>query len=119
MNNKPTEQLIDQYFDCARKIKCPPTMKKNLYQQVSSEKKSWFSARYAMAGLSLVFVTSVIFKISTDNHIQENNLLQAQTDLQIAMHYMNRVSFKSLSSVNNKGIRPGLIVPMAKSVASL
>ncbi|MCF6288268.1 MAG: hypothetical protein L3J53_03405 [Proteobacteria bacterium] len=94
-------------------------MKTNLYQQLATKKTPWFATRYVIAGLSLMLVTSVMFKISSNQPISQDNVMQAQADLQLAMHYMNRVSFKSLSSVNQKGIKPGLIMPMAQSVASL
>lgn len=132
MNEEPAVQPVNQqahaklkqYFDCARKVKCPVSMKENLYKQISSQKphktyRPWFPARLVVAGLSLVFITSVIFKTSNNHPIHNNTLLQAQADLQLAMHYMNRLSFKSLSAVNNQGIKPGLIVPLAKSVATL
>lgn len=123
MNMKSTDKQIEaelkKYFDCVREQKCPPSMKQNLYKQLQINKKhNWWSPRFAVAGLSLVFVSSVIFNI-TNEHKQQQKLDQAQADLQIAMHYMNRVSFKSLSAVNNKGLKPGLIMPLSRSVASL
>ena len=95
-------------------------MKQNLYKQlqIDNAQREWWSPRFAIAGLTLVFVSSVIFNISNTN-TQQLKLDQAQAELQVAMHYMNRVSFKSLSAVNNKGIKPGLIVPLSRSVASL
>jgi hypothetical protein len=71
---KPTEKQIKselkQYFDCARDQKCPSTMQQNLYQQLNiNSSKSWWSPRFAVAGLSLLFVSSVIFNIS-NNHMQ-------------------------------------------------
>jgi len=120
---KPTDKNIQQelnkHFEWARQNKCPPSMQKNLYKNLQIDnKQSWLTPRFAVAGLTLLFVSSVIFNIS-ENKIQQQKLDQAQEDLQIAMHYMNRVSFKPLSAVNNKGIKPGLIMPLSRSVASL
>lgn len=125
MNDKPLEHQVqaelEEYFTCARNQKCPPNMKKNLYDKLELSKRQshWWSPKLAIAGLSLVFVSSVIFKVSNNHSIQQDSIQQAQADLQVAMHYMNRVSLKSLTAVNNKGIRPALIKPLARSVASL
>ncbi len=121
MKKKLTEQQIQaelkNYFNTARKQKCPENMQKNLYNQLQINTKSWFSPRFAVAGLSFLFVASVIFN-TTNNHSQQQ-FDQAQADLQVAMHYMNRVSLKSLSAVNNKGLKPGLIMPLSRSMAAL
>ena len=125
MNDYSKEQLIqaeiDQYFKNSKNLKCPASMKKNLYQEISNNRTgfSWFPNKIAMAGISLVFITSVAFKISHNQLTQKESLNQAQAELMVAMHYINRVSFKSLSSVNNNGIKPGLIKPLATSVAQL
>jgi len=113
------EDGLDDYFECAGKRKCPPSMKHNLYAQIAKEKKtSWFNPRLAMAGLSMVFVSAVVFTVS-NKHQQQEQLMQAQAELQVAMHYINQVSMKSLSAVNTNGIKPGLIRPLAKTYASL
>jgi len=115
------EAEIEHFFKCSKQFKCPPSMKKNLYQHISDNKTkfSWLPSKLVMASLSLVFVSSVAFKISNDRSVQEDSIIQAQAELQIAMHYINQVSFKSLSSINNNGIKPGLIKPLARSVALL
>ena len=81
-----------------------------------------------------MFLLSLLVVITNDNqsfgnliqphtviktNLQNKQLLQAQNELNIAMQYINRVSFKSLASVNNKGIQPAVIKPMAKSMASI
>ncbi len=110
---------LDNYFNCASKRTCPPSMKQNLYAQIAKEKKSsWFNPRLAIAGLSMVFVSALVINISS-RHQQQEQLMQAQADLQVAMHYINQVSMKSLSAVNTNGIKPGLIKPLAKTYASL
>ena len=123
MKKKLTEQQIQEglknYFKTARQQKCPESMQKNLYSKLQIDRRSsWWSPRFAVAGLSFVFVTSVLFTISK-NHSQQLKLDQAQADMQVAMHYMNRVAFKSLSSVNNKGLKPGLIMPLSRSMATM
>ena len=124
MNEQRSEQHIDSelkhYFALAKAQKCPPSMKKNLYSQLPVGKpRLWQPTRLALAGISLVFVTSVLFKFNAYQQDKHHELLQAQADLEVAMHYMNRVSLKSITSVHNKGIKPGLIKPLAKSVAAL
>lgn len=121
---KQVEAELEHYFDCARSQKCPANMKKSLYERIASEnKQSWFTPKFALMALSLVFVGSVMFKITnlplTPTPKQAIDLKQGQADLQVAMHYMNQVSLKSLSEVNNRGIKPGLIRPLAISMASL
>lgn len=112
---------LDNYFSCARKQKCPPSMKTKLYDEIGLNKaqSSWWSPKLAVAGLSLVFMSSVVFKITSNHQIEQDSLAVAQADLQIAMHYINQVSLKSLSSINNKGIKPGIIKPLARTYASL
>ena len=120
-NDKNIEQEINNYFNQAKSLRCPKSMKQNLYAEIGLHKKSWFVPKLAIAGLTLVFVTSVLFKISTNTDIKVNTLNneqtldEAQLDLKIAMHYINRVSFKTLSAVNNDGIKPAIIKPLAKS----
>ena len=126
MNNKQLEQNtqknLDNYFEYSRRQKCPSSMKQSLYRKTGiNSNQDWFSfwqpRRFLVAGISLVFVTSVIFKIN--NASQQDELVQAQLDLQVAMHYMNRVSFKPLTAISNDGLKPGLIKPLARSVAML
>lgn len=122
MNSKNNiQEELDNYFACARNQKCPPSMKNDLYNEIglNSKSHSWFPQRIAMAGLSLVFVSSVIFKVSYDHQIQQDNLAQAEVELQIAMHYINQVSMKSLSAINTNGIKPAIIKPLARTYASL
>ena len=112
------EDKLDNYFDCARNKKCPPRMKRKLYAQIASEKKSWFNPRFVMAGMSMAFVSALVINLA-HKHQKQEQLDQAQADLQVAMHYINQVSMKSLSAVNTNGIKPGLIKPLTKTYASL
>ena len=124
MNKDKLEQHIDNelndFFSSARAQKCPSSMKKNLYQQIALSKPPlWQPSRLIVAGLSLALVISVVFKFNKHQYNPDLELLQAQADLEIAMHYVNQVSFKSITSVHTKGLKPGLIKPLAKSVATL
>ncbi|MFK8010692.1 MAG: hypothetical protein AB8B80_01540 [Marinicellaceae bacterium] len=121
MKTKKTnpEQELSNYFNCARNQKCPDSMQQNLYHKLEINNYfSWRLPRLAIAGLTMAFVATLTLNLSNQNNHQEK-LNQAQQDLQVAMHYINRVSFKSLSAVNNKGLKPGLIVPLSRSAASL
>jgi len=110
---------INNYFKNSKNITCPKSMKQNLYAKVFRNKNTWFSYKLAFAGVSLVFVTTVLFNVSYQHKVKTEQLKNAQIELQIAMHYINQVSLKSLSAVNNKGIKPALIKPLARSYASL
>ena len=113
---------IDDYFACARQQKCPKSMKQNLYAQITKQsQRSWLSrisTPLVTAGLTLAFVSVLLFN-TPNKSLEEIDLTQAKVDLQIAMHYINQVSLKSLSSVNSNGIRPGLIQPLARTYAAL
>lgn len=124
MNKDKLEKHIDtkmqHYFASARNQKCPASMKKSLYDEIGLNKPfRWQPSRLIVASLSVVLVTSMVFKFNQHQQNRHNELLQAQDDLQMAMLYINRVSFKSLASVNTKGLKPGLIKPLAKSAATL
>lgn len=94
-------------------------MKKNLYDEIGMNQSfAWWPSRLIVASLSVVLVTSVMFKYNQHQQSRHSELLQAQADLHLAMHYMNRISFKSLATVNTKGLKPGLIKPLAKSAAT-
>ncbi|MCF6318282.1 MAG: hypothetical protein L3J83_03230 [Proteobacteria bacterium] len=127
MNDKQKQikKELGDYFSRARKQKCPASMQNSLYDKIGLSPKpfSWFSPRLAIAGLSLVFVSSFVVKIThqttQDNQIQQNEIETAQAELHIAMHYINQVSMKSLSAVTTNGIKPAIIKPMARTYASL
>ncbi len=93
-------------------------MKTALYENIGlNQNYTWQPSKLLVAGLSTVLVVSMMFTYR--QHNRQNELMQAQADLEVAMHYMNRVSLKSISSVNSNGLTPGLIKPLAKSVATL
>jgi len=119
MKHKAVEQQINleltDYFDKARAIKCPPSMKTGLYQFIglSGHKINW---RPVMA-FCLLFV--VIGGISWQQFSTNKMNLQAEKDMQIAMHYIEKIGFKAFSEVNSHGIRPAIIFPLAKSMAKI
>lgn len=121
MRDNCKDKELEKYFKKAGELKCPPSMKNSLYKKLELSKPGfWSLPRFAIAGISLAFVASFTMLISQHNiHQRELQIEQAQDDLQIAMHYINRVSLKSLSSVNNNGIRPALIKPISKAAVLL
>jgi len=116
-----SDKELEQYFSCARNQKCPPSMKKGLYEKlnINLNKPFWQSPSIVISGLSLVFISSFVLKMNLDISRDNQNLESAQAELQIAMQYMNEISMKSLSAINNKGIKPALVKPLARSVALL
>ncbi len=122
MKTKPTTEnldtQIDDYFKQAGNKTCPKSMKRNLYAEIGLGQSTWFTPKLVLMSFSLALVTSLLLQFSKPDNKQQK-LALAQKEMQIAMHYMNRVSLKSLSAVSNKGIKPGLIKPLARSYASL
>ena len=112
---------LDDFFSCASKQKCPPSMKNNLYKEIGLNRaqSNWWSPKLAVAGLSLVFISSVVFKITNNHRMEQDNLAIARAEIEVAMYYIKQVSFKPLSSISNKGIKPGIIRPLARTYASL
>lgn len=112
---KQVSEELTSYFEQARQIKCPPSMKQNLYANIGLNGKSqWL--RPAMA-FSFVALCSV--GLIWHNQHQQNQLEEAQRDMQIAMHYMQKVSEKALEDTHSLGIKPGIIVPISKSMAQI
>jgi len=114
---KQIERELQCYFNNAKTQKCPPEMKENLYNKLNL-KNSSFSPKLIAAGVSMVFIASITFKISTnklENKGNQHEIDKAHAELQVAIHYINRVSLKSLTAVNNKGIKPAIIKPLAKT----
>lgn len=120
--DKYIDNEIEKYFQSAGNMKCPGSMKKNLYNELNISPGRFFTFPKLATGLTLVFAASIIMKISVDSYQQrqiQQQIDQAETEMQIAMHYFNRVSMKSLSAVNNNGIRPAIIKPLSKTGALL
>ncbi len=106
---------LTNYFEQARKVKCPPSMKQKLYQQIDTKPNhAWFKPAMAF---SLVAVMSL--GLVWQNHQQNQQLAAAERDMQIAMHYMQKISAKTLQDTNTHGIKPAIIVPVSKSMAQI
>lgn len=119
MRKDSIEQQINAeltgYFEQARRYQCPSSMKKNLYQKVGiSQGNLWLKPAMAFS-----FMAVVLSGVLWHNHNQQQQLLQAERDMQVAMHYMQKVSNKTLSGVNTHGIKPAIIVPISKSMAKI
>jgi hypothetical protein len=126
INQETIDKQLKQYFNDAKAVKCPDSMKQNLYAQtIHANNNSWLNNKFVLAGVSMALMVTVFIKTNTyqatidKTNLQNKQLLQAQNELNIAMQYINRVSFKSLASVKNKGIQPAVIRPMARSLASI
>lgn len=112
---KQVSEELTTYFEQARLVKCPPTMKQNLYAQVGLDKSlQWFKPALAFS-----FVAMCSVGLVWQNQHQQNQLEQAERDMQIAMHYMQKVSEKTLEDTNTLGIKPGIIVPVSKSMSQM
>ncbi|VAW43726.1 hypothetical protein MNBD_GAMMA02-1010 [hydrothermal vent metagenome] len=131
VENQVTEELT-HYFEQARKLKCPPSMKQNLYQKIGINRgANWRSSHWRhanwrhanwlrpAAAFSFVAVFSLGLVWQNHNQIQQDQLATAERDMQIAMHYMQKISAKTLRDVNTHGIKPAIIVPVSKSMARI
>lgn len=111
-----TEELTE-YFEQARQLKCPASMKKNLYAQIGLNKtRQWLQPAMAF---SFVALSSLGLVWHNHNQNQQMVLAQAERDMQIAMHYMQKISEKTLEETNTHGIKPAIIVPVSKSMAQI
>lgn len=106
---------LTSYFEQARQAKCPPSMKQNLYAQIGINNRfSWAQPAMALS-LVAVMVTGFVWH----NVHQDRQLAAAERDMQIAMHYMQKISAKTLHETNTHGIKPAIIVPVSKSMAQI
>lgn len=123
MRKESIDQQINadlaDYFEKAKGHKCPPSMKQGLYQRIGLEKErnhfmhSWFKPAMAFSFVALT-VSGLMWQ-----HNQDQKLIQAEQEMQIAMHYMQKISNKTLGDVSTHGIKPGIIVPLTKSMAKI
>lgn len=113
LDDKNAERILDGYFENARQVQCPKTMKQKLYTETVSKRS--FSGRLAFSGVA----AAAFVAFFSHSMYQQNRINQAQQDLNVAMHYIQKMTFKSLSSVKTNGIQPAVIKPLAKSVASI
>ena len=118
-NEKQVEIALDTYFKNANLARPSVSLQKNLYKKLEiSTSPSLFSGRFAMTGVAVV-AFAVFFTTQLYQNQQQDKLMRAQQELNVAMHYLNKMTFKSLSSVKSNGIQPAVIKPMAKSLASI
>ena len=121
VENQVTEELT-HYFEQARKLKCPPSMKQNLYQKIGINRgTNWRHANWFRPAVAFSFVAVFSLGLVWQNHnqIKQDQLATAERDMQIAMHYMQKISAKTLRDVNTHGIKPAIIVPVSKSMAQI
>ena len=112
---KQVSEELTNYFEQARQVKCPPSMKQNLYDQIGiNQSFEWFKPALAFS-----FVAISALGLVWHQQKQQDLLEQAERDMQIAMHYMQKVSEKTLEDTNTLGIKPGIIVPVSKSMAQI
>ncbi len=119
MRKQSIEQQVSaeltSYFEQARNVKCPPSMKQGLYEKVGlSKTANWWQPAMAFSMVAVMALGMV-----WHNHKQEQQLMAAERDLQIALHYMQKVSSKALEDTHTLGIKPGIIVPVSKSMAQI
>lgn len=121
MRKKTTRNQVNEelthYFKQARQQKCPPSMKQNLYQKIGINRKS----QWLMPALACSFVAVFSLGLVWQNHhqLQQEQLAAAERDMEIAMHYMQKISAKTLEDANTHGIKPAIIVPVSKSMAQI
>ena len=112
---KQVSEELTSFFEQARQIKCPPSMKQNLYAKIGLDRKSqWFQPALAFS-----FVALCSMGLIWHNQYQHDQLEQAERDMQIAMHYMQKISEKALEDTSTLGIKPGIIVPVSKSMSQM
>ncbi len=108
---------LTSYFEQARKAKCPPSMKQKLYEKIGiQQKNAWFKPAMAF---SMVAVLSLGLVWQNHQQTQSEQLAAAERDMQIAMHYMQKISAKTLQDTNTHGIKPAIIVPVSKSMSQM
>ena len=122
VENQVTEELT-HYFEQARKLKCPPSMKQKLYQKIGLNQpgSNWRSSNWFKPAVAFSFVAVFSLGLVWHNHkqMQQDQLAVAERDMQIAMYYMQKISAKTLEDVNTHGIKPAIIVPVSKSMAQI
>lgn len=118
INQQINADLTD-YFEQARRQPCPPSMKRGLYQRIGlSKNQNSFMQQWLKPAMAFSFVAMIASGLLWQ-HNQDQKLLQAEHELQLAMHYMQKVSNKTLGDVNTHGIKPAIIVPLSKSMAKI
>ena len=118
INQQINADLTD-YFERARRKPCPPSMKQGLYQRIGlSKTKNTFMQTWLKPAMAFSFVAMATGGLLWQ-HNQDQKLLAAEQEMQLAMHYMQKISNKTLGDVNTHGIKPAIIVPLTKSMAKI
>lgn len=112
---KQVSEELTSYFEQARQVKCPPSMKQNLYARIGLEK----SYQWLKPAMAFSFVALASVGLVWHHQHQQLQMEQAEREMQIAMHYMQKISVKALEDTNTLGIKPGIIVPVSKSMAQI
>lgn len=112
---KQVSEELTSYFEQARQAKCPPSMKQSLYGKIGLEG----SSQWLKPAMAFSFVALCSVGLIWHNQHQQHRLEQAEKDMQIAMHYMQKVSEKALEDTSTLGIKPGIIVPVSKSMSQM
>lgn len=115
-----TAELTD-YFEQARKVKCPPSMQQNLYAQLGIDQNRWWQSNWAKPAMAFSFMAVFALGLVWQNkqQLKQEQLAAAERDMQIAMHYMQKISEKTLEDANSHGIKPAIIVPVSKSMSQM
>ena len=118
--DKRIESDLSEYFEQAKQLRCPPSMKKGLYQRVGVDsRRMWMPA--AAFAVVFAFTVGLMMPMSRTSDVlpADFNYSDANKDMQIAMHYMEKIGFKTLSDANTHGILPGIIKPVSKTVSQI
>ncbi|WP_395377790.1 hypothetical protein [Marinicella sp. W31] len=117
---KNIESDLSDYFAHAKNMRCPPSMKKNLYQRVGmNNRRNWVPATAFAVVCALAIGLMMPMSRTSDVLPSDFNYSDASKDMQIAMHYMEKIGFKTLSGANSHGIMPGIIKPVSKTVSRI
>jgi len=117
---KTIESDLSGYFAHAKNMRCPPSMKKNLYQHIGMHsRRTWVPATAFALVCAIGIGLMLPMSRTADVLPQDFNYSDASKDMQIAMHYMEKIGFKTLSEANTHGILPGIIKPVSKTVSQI
>lgn len=117
--NKPTDRQLNRqmatYFAQAAKNRCPEGMQTKLYQQLGIARQKplqqWLKPIAALS-IAVCICSTILWQ----QH-QSQQRQQAQQDMQIAMHYMRKISEKPLLKTNSKAIKPAVLMPIHRHIS--
>ncbi len=111
-----TDRRIEAYFAKARSARVSGGFKQKLYARIGLADNGWAGRSLMAFSVAAVLVTGLVMQ---QQHARNEQLQQAEREMQIAMHYMQQIGFKTLSEVNNHGIKPAIIKPVSKTMAQI